>query len=121
MGKMNWFVVGVISGLTAAAIGQELAKPPAERSWKGRVAGVPYNFRLNEWPDIATEYWNPDSDEIFSPHAVGLGWGVNFAAVARRAQGLVASAQSSLESRSVASSGADSATTPARARTHQDE
>jgi len=121
MGKMNWFVVGVMTGLTAAAIGQELAKAPAERTWKGRVAGVPYNFRLNDWPDIATEYWNPDSDQIFSPHAVGLGWGVNFAAVARRAQDLVASAQSSLESRSVAPSGASDTARPAQSHTHQDE
>lgn len=99
MGKLDWFAAGVVAGLTAAAIGQELAKPPADRSWKGRVAGVPYNFRLNEWPDIATEYWNPDSDNVFSPHALGLGWGINFAAVAKRAQGLVASVESSLEAR----------------------
>ncbi len=99
MGKLDWFAAGVVAGLTAAAIGQELAKPPADRSWKGRVAGVPYNFRLNEWPDIATEYWNPDSDNMVSPHALGLGWGINFAAVAKRAQGLVASVESSLEAR----------------------
>ncbi len=121
MGKMNWFVVGVVAGLTAAAIGQELAKPPAERTWKGRVAGVPYNFRLNEWPDVATEYWNPDSDQIFSPHAVGLGWGINFAAVTRRAQELVASAQSSLESRGVAPGGSSRAPSPASPRPPRDE
>jgi len=105
MGKLDWFAAGVVAGLTAAAIGQELAKPPADRSWKGRVAGVPYNFRLNEWPDIATEYWNPDSDKVLSPHALGLGWGVNFAAVARRAQGLVESVESALDARRPASSG----------------
>lgn len=123
MSKFSWFVVGVIGGLTAAAIGQELAKAPADRSWKGRVAGIPYNFRLNEWPDIATEYWNPDSDQILSPHAVGLGWGVNLAAVARRAQGLAASVESSLDARRqrIASDTADGAPNSANAGPRRDE
>jgi hypothetical protein len=84
--KLNWFVAGVFTALTAAAISQELAKPREARTWKGRVAGVPYSFRLDEWPDAANEYWNPDSDKILTPHVIGLGWGVNFAALARRAQ-----------------------------------
>ena len=89
MGKFSWFVAGVMAGLTAAAIGQELARPPAERTWKGRVAGVPYNFRVSDWSTVAAEYWNPERDAIFSPHAIGLGWGINFAALARRAQNLM--------------------------------
>ena len=84
MGKLNTFAAGVAAGLTAAAIGQELAKEPSERTWKGTVAGVPYNFRLGEWSDVAREYWNPESDRLFSPHAIGLGWGINFAALLRR-------------------------------------
>lgn len=89
MGKLRWFVMGVVTGLTAAAIGQELSKDPDQRTWKGTVAGVPYNFRFGEWSKIANEYWNPQSDEILAPHAIGLGWGVNFAALAQRAQALV--------------------------------
>jgi hypothetical protein len=84
--KFSWFVAGVFTGLTAAAIGQELAKPPEERTWKGQVAGTPYNFRVDEWPDVVNEYWNPDSDEILTPHVIGIGWGVNFAALTRRIQ-----------------------------------
>ena len=89
MAKLNWFVAGVVAGLTAAAIGQELAREPEERTWQGRVAGVPYNFRFGEWGAIANEYWNPESDRILAPHAIGLGWGINFAALARRAQSLI--------------------------------
>lgn len=92
--KRGWFVAGVVTGLAAAAIGQELAKPPEERTWKGRVAGVPYSFRLSEWADAANEYWNPDSDQILSPLVIGLGWGVNFAALVHRAQALVGAATS---------------------------
>jgi hypothetical protein len=77
-----------MAGLSAAAIGQELAKEPEARTWKGKVAGVPYNFNLPEWGAVAGEYWNPASDQILAPHALGLGWGINFAALARRAQAL---------------------------------
>lgn len=87
--RLNWFVVGMVAGLSAAAIGQELAKAPEERAWKGTIAGVPYNFRLEEWPNITNEYWNPDSDQILVPHTIGLGWGVNFAALKHRAETLL--------------------------------
>jgi hypothetical protein len=99
MGKLRWFVAGVVAGLTAAAVGQELAKDPEDRTWKGTVAGVPYNFRFEEWGDIANEYWNPNSDQIFSPRAIGLGWGVNFAALAHRVQALRAAQQAQQEQR----------------------
>ena len=89
MGKLSWFVTGVVTGLAVAAIGEELQKAPEQRTWKGTIAGVPYNFRVGEWGDIAREYWNPASDEILQPHAIGLGWGVNFAAVANRVQALL--------------------------------
>ncbi|GAC1457535.1 MAG: hypothetical protein PVSMB4_17390 [Ktedonobacterales bacterium] len=89
MAKLRWFVTGVVAGLTAAAISQELEKEPEERTWQGKIAGVPYNFRIAEWGAIAGEYWDPASDEIFTPHAIGLGWGVNFAALARRVQGAI--------------------------------
>jgi hypothetical protein len=81
MGKMNTFTLGVVAGLIAAAVGQELAKEPEQRTWKGKVAGIPYNFRLAEWSSITSEYWNPESDHIITPHVIGMGWGINFAAV----------------------------------------
>jgi len=89
MRKLSWFVLGAIAALTAAAISKEMEKPAAERTWKGKIAGVPYNFNIPDWADIAREYWNPNSDRIFSPHAIGLGWGVNFAALWRWAQTLM--------------------------------
>jgi hypothetical protein len=88
MGKLNTFSAGVIAGLIAAAVGQELAKEPNLRTWRGKVAGIPYNFRVAEWSDIAKEYWNPASDNIFTPHVIGMGWGINFAAVVSRFQQL---------------------------------
>ncbi len=35
MGKMSWFITGVVTGLAAAAIGQELQKPPEKRANTG--------------------------------------------------------------------------------------
>jgi len=114
-------VVGVVTGLVAAAIGIELAKRPEDREWKGNVAGVPYNFRFDEWPDIAGEYWNPDSDAIFRPHAIGLGWGVNFAALSRRAQSLLAQAQSRLPTHADAPEDGSPVATPLTTRTATDD
>jgi hypothetical protein len=86
MSKLYTFTAGVIAGLAAAAVGQELVKEPAERTWKGKVAGIPYNFNVPEWSSIAAEYWNPESEHIFAPHVIGMGWGINFAAVVNRLQ-----------------------------------
>jgi hypothetical protein len=90
MGKFRWFVFGIVAGLSAAAIGEELKQSPEHRAWRGTVAGVPYNFRLDEWSTIAKEYWDPTSNSILTPHAVGLGWGVNFAAVVARVRAMAA-------------------------------
>jgi hypothetical protein len=95
--KLGSFVTGVVAGLAAAAVGQELAKAPEERTWKGAVAGVPYNFNIPEWGDIAREYWNPNSNAILTSHVIGLGWGVNFAALSTRAQELLGNAQQLVE------------------------
>lgn len=81
MGKLNWFVAGAVTALSAAAISKELEKPADERTWKGQIAGIPYNFNIPSWFEIAHEYWNPKSDQILSPHAIGIGWGINFAAL----------------------------------------
>jgi hypothetical protein len=97
MGKFRWFVFGVITGLSAAAIGEELKLPPEQRAWKGTVAGVPYNFRFDEWSGIAREYWDPTSNNILTPHAVGLGWGVNFAAVVSRVRAMAATRATTAE------------------------
>ena len=61
-----------------AAIYQELRKPPAERTWHGRVLDVvPYDFRPPTWQKIRTAYWNPDSDRLFNDRVFGVGWAVN--------------------------------------------
>jgi len=67
------------------AIYQELKKPPAERTWHGKVAGVvPYDFRLPDLQRIRNAYWNPDSDVLFTEQVVGVGWSVNLPVAMRK-------------------------------------
>ncbi len=81
MGKLSWFVAGAGAALAAAAISKELEKPASERAWRGYIAGIPYNFNIAGWTQIAREYWNPDSNQILTPHTIGIGWGINVAAL----------------------------------------
>ncbi len=67
------------------AIYQELKKPPEERTWHGRVAGlVPYDFRVPTLERIRSAYWDPDSDVVVSDRVFGVGWAVNIPVAARR-------------------------------------
>ncbi|HYM51381.1 MAG TPA: DUF5808 domain-containing protein [Candidatus Limnocylindrales bacterium] len=72
--------------LTAAAVAQELSKPEGERTWHGRVAGVPYDFRWPTLQRVRDAYWNPNDDRIFTDRVVGIGWAVNFAQLIPRAR-----------------------------------
>lgn len=69
----------------AAAIYQELRKPPPLRTWHGKVAGVvPYDFRVPTIERLKQAYWDPDSDVVFSEHAWGVGWAVNLPVFTRK-------------------------------------
>jgi hypothetical protein len=86
MFKPGRLLRAVVMLLTMAAVAQELSKPEGERTWHGRVAGVPYDFR---WPTLARfreAYWNPDDPRVFTDKVVGIGWAVNFAQLLPRAQ-----------------------------------
>jgi hypothetical protein len=65
--------------LAAAALFQELAKPPGERSWRGKLAGVvPYDFRLPTWDRFKESFWNPYERHLLTPAVFGAGWAFNF-------------------------------------------
>ncbi|HZT07225.1 MAG TPA: hypothetical protein VFC51_09360 [Chloroflexota bacterium] len=72
-------------GLALAAIVQELRRPPDERTWHGRVMGfVPYDFRPPTIQRIRDEFWNTESPEVLTPHAFGVGWGINLGGIAKK-------------------------------------
>ncbi len=70
-----------------AAIYQELRKPPAERTWHGKVGGlIPYDFRVPTLERVRAAYWDPSSDTIFTERVVGVGWAVNIPVLIRKLQ-----------------------------------
>lgn len=74
----------------AAAIYQELRKPPEARTWNGKVAGVvPYDFRLPTLDRLQDAYWNPDNEQVFSDRVFGVGWAVNIPVAARKVSEIV--------------------------------
>ncbi|MFF5406787.1 DUF5808 domain-containing protein [Streptomyces misionensis] len=77
-------VLGAAGVTVAAAVAKELRKPPGERTWTGSVLGLPYDFRPPTAEKILREFWDPGNDALFTPHAFGVGYGVNLARVVRK-------------------------------------
>jgi len=76
-----------IAALVAAALYQELRKPPEEREWHGKVANfVPYDFRMPTGQRLRERFWNPEDPRIFTEHVFGVGWAINFYTVLRKLQ-----------------------------------
>jgi hypothetical protein len=68
-----------------AAIYQELRKPPAERTWHGKVGGmIPYDFRMPTLERVKTAYWDPSSNTVFTEKVIGVGWAVNIPVLIRK-------------------------------------
>ena len=61
----------------AIAITQQLQRPPEERTWYGKIAGIPYDFRIPTVERIRAAFWNKDTSQIFLPQAFGIGWSIN--------------------------------------------
>ncbi|MFF8428929.1 DUF5808 domain-containing protein [Streptomyces sp. NPDC016566] len=77
-------VVLVAAGAVVVATpAKELRQPPKARTWTGRIFGLPSDFRRPTPERIAREFWDPDSDAFFTPHAFGVGYGLNLARVTR--------------------------------------
>ncbi len=84
LGDLLWLVRMAALAAVAGALYTELRKPPAERTWHGRLLGVvPYDFRIPTLDDFKAAYWNPDSDRLFTDRVLGVGWGINFAQVVK--------------------------------------
>jgi hypothetical protein len=81
-------IVSLISiGLLIASVVKELRLPPAERTWHGKIAGIfPYDLRLPTPARLQAALWNPDDPRVLVPTAFGVGWSVNFSALAAAAR-----------------------------------
>lgn len=89
MRRLSTLARCIALALFAIAIGQELRKPPAEREWHGRIAGViPYDFRFPTLQRIREAYWNPESPHVFTDRVLGIGWAVNIPVLYERLRSL---------------------------------
>jgi hypothetical protein len=71
-------------GLLAWALATELSKDPDKREWNGELAGIfPYDFRVPSVEKVRRTFWDTDSDRLLKPKVFGVGWSVNFGALAR--------------------------------------
>ena len=69
-------LVMAATGLAAMAIVQQIKRPRPERTWHGKVLGVPYDFRPPTLARLREKWWNV-SGPLFTPHTFGVGWSLN--------------------------------------------
>ncbi len=85
MRDLAWLLRTLVLGAVAGAIYTELRKPPARRTWHGKLLGVvPYDLRVPKLDDLRRAYWNPRSQAVFTERPLGVGWAVNVPALLRR-------------------------------------
>lgn len=72
-------MVGVgISSLIGLAVREQLRMPPEERTWHGKLYGIPYDFRRPTIERLRETFWNKNTARVLVPHAFGMGWSINF-------------------------------------------
>jgi hypothetical protein len=75
-GRRAYAVVGI--ALLAAAVRQQLKRPPAERDWHGTLGGVvPYDLRPPTMARVKASLWSPEDERLLLPRAAGVGWSPN--------------------------------------------
>jgi hypothetical protein len=85
-GWLRTVVEVAVIALTVAAFVRELRRPRAERTWQGRIARVPYDFRTPSLSRLRSRVWQPDQSAVVVPKSFGLGWTLNLGSVAARAR-----------------------------------
>jgi len=79
-------MLAAAAALAGAAVAKELGQPPGDRTWHGRILGLPYDFRPPTAARLRHSFWAPESDALLIPHAFGIGYSVNLARVTRPAR-----------------------------------
>lgn len=71
------FLLAAVAAIAGTAFVEQLRLAPPERTWHGRIAGVPYDFRKPTAERSLAKLWNPDNPSICAPTLWGVGWTVN--------------------------------------------
>ena len=77
LSPMNIIMSVLLVIYVGVAIVEQLRRPPGERTWHGRIAGIPYDFRMPTVDRLRATFWNKDTAQILVPQAFGIGWTVN--------------------------------------------
>ena len=77
MRRIRSYVSLLFMLVTAAAMIEQLMKPPEERDWHGQILFVPYDFRPLTPARIRERWWNPEDPRLLTPHVFGAGWSLN--------------------------------------------
>lgn len=78
--------LGVLA-VQGAVAATELRRPRDERSWEGRLLGLPYDLRPHDDEDDAARppaWWDVDDRRLVVPRRPGIGWRINAGALAAR-------------------------------------
>lgn len=76
MGEPGSYADGLASATKELAASTQAAR--------GRVLGMPYDLRMPTAERIATQWWDPAEPKVLVPRVFGVGWTLNFGAVAVR-------------------------------------
>ena len=62
---------------TGVAIVDQLRRPPEDRTWYGKLVGIPYDFRFPTVERIRATFWNKSTQQVLVPQVFGIGWTIN--------------------------------------------
>ena len=87
LGTPHDFAAGVSAALAAGPKGHSAGAVSAQSedartAGAGRLFGIPFDVRVPTASRIAQRWWDPTNSDIFVPRVFGMGWDVNFGAVA---------------------------------------
>lgn len=68
----------------AAAVREALGVAGGSPLAQGRLLGMPYEFRAPTTARVMERLWDPSNPQIFMPRLWGIGWSINFGAIAVR-------------------------------------
>ena len=77
LSPMNIIMSVLLVIYVGVAIMEQLRRPPGERTWHGKIVGIPYDFRMPTVDRLRATFWNKDTAQILVPQAFGIGWTVN--------------------------------------------
>ena len=77
IGSLRKLIGAAALGLLAAVVVRELNIPSYQRTWHGKLMGVPYDLRRPTWRRVKESWWAPEDARLVTPRVLGVGWSLN--------------------------------------------